>query len=58
MDDDSGATQIFIAAWTGINPLRMPFIRVGAPVKVVGLASQSLTEYEIRPRSKGDLQDY
>lgn len=56
IDDGSGETQIFISAATGINPLRIRFIQVGQEIRVVGLSSQFLAEYEVLPRLAIDIQ--
>jgi hypothetical protein len=56
VDDGSGETQIFIPASTGINPFRIPFIRLGARVTAVGFSSQFLAQYEILPRHRLDLR--
>lgn len=56
IDDGSGETQIFISAATGINPLRIRFIAVGEEIRVVGLSSQFLAEYEVLPRLALDIQ--
>ena len=56
VDDGSGETQIFIAASTGVNPFRMPFIQLGARITAVGFSSQFLTDYEILPRHILDLR--
>lgn len=56
IDDGSGETQIFISAATGINPLRIRYIEVGQEIRVVGLSSQFLAEYEVLPRLASDIQ--
>lgn len=56
VDDGSGETQIFIAASTGVNPYRFPFIQVGARITAVGFSSQFLADYEILPRHNLDLR--
>ena len=56
VDDGSGETQIFIAASTGVNPYRFPFIQLGARITAVGFSSQFLTDYEILPRHILDLR--
>jgi DNA/RNA endonuclease YhcR with UshA esterase domain len=56
VNDGSGETQIFIAASTGVNPYRLPFIQLGARIAAVGFSSQFLTEYEILPRNNLDLR--
>jgi DNA/RNA endonuclease YhcR with UshA esterase domain len=55
VNDGSGETQIFIAASTGINPFKIPFVKVGARITVVGFSSQFLTQYEVLPRHRGDI---
>jgi DNA/RNA endonuclease YhcR with UshA esterase domain len=56
VDDGSGETQIFIAASTGVNPYRFPFIQLGARITAVGFSTQFLTQYEIIPRNNLDLR--
>jgi len=56
IDDGSGETQIFISAATGINPLRIRYIQVGQEIRVTGLSSQFLAEYEVLPRLPLDIQ--
>ena len=56
VDDGSGETQIFIAASTGVNPFRIPFIQLGARITAVGFSSQFLAQYEILPRHILDLR--
>ncbi len=56
VNDGSGETQIFIAASTGVNPYRFPFIQVGARITAVGFSTQFLTQYEIIPRHNLDLR--
>lgn len=56
IDDGSGEVQIFISAATGINPYRLPFVRVGEEIEVVGLSSQFLAEYEVMPRFVTDIR--
>lgn len=56
VDDGSGETQIFIAASTGVNPYRFPFIQLGARITAVGFSTQFQTQYEIIPRHNLDLR--
>jgi hypothetical protein len=56
VNDGSGETQIFIAASTGINPFRIPFLENGTAVTVVGFSGQFLTHYEVLPRHRGDIR--
>ena len=56
IDDGSGETQVFIAASTGVNPYRIPYIAVGAEIEVVGFSSQFLAEYEVLPRTYSDIR--
>jgi hypothetical protein len=56
IDDGSGETQIFLCASTGINPFKIPFMKVGARITVVGSSGQFLTYYEALPRHRGDLR--
>ena len=55
IDDGSGETQIFICASTGINPFKIPFMKVGARITVVGSSGQFLAQYEALPRHRGDI---
>ncbi len=55
VDDGSGETQIFIAASTGINPFKIPFVEVGSRITAVGVSSQFLAQYEVLPRHRGDI---
>jgi uncharacterized protein YdeI (BOF family) len=55
VDDGSGETQIFIAASTGINPFKIPFVEVGARITAVGFSGQFLSQYEVLPRFRGDI---
>jgi DNA/RNA endonuclease YhcR with UshA esterase domain len=56
IDDGSGEVQIFISAATGLNPYRLPFVKVGDEIEVVGLSSQFLAEYEVMPRFITDIR--
>jgi hypothetical protein len=56
IDDGSGETQIFICASTGINPFKIPFMKEGERITVVGSSGQFLTHYEALPRHRGDLR--
>lgn len=55
IDDGSGETQIFIPASTGVNPFKIPFIEIGAGIKVVGFSGQFEAQYEVLPRFRGDI---
>lgn len=55
VDDGSGETQVFIAASTGINPFKIPFVEVGTRITAVGFSGQFLAQYEVLPRRRGDL---
>lgn len=55
IDDGSGETQIFICASTGINPFKIPFMKEGARITVVGSSGQFLAQYEALPRHRGDI---
>ena len=55
IDDGSGETQVFIAASTGINPFKIPFVEVGSQITAVGFSGQFLTQYEVLPRHRGDI---
>lgn len=56
VDDGSGETQIFFAASTGVNPLAISFIQLGARITAVGFGTQFLTQYEILPRFRSDIR--
>ena len=56
VDDGSGETQIFIAASTGINPFKIPFLVNGAEITAVGYSGQFLSQYEVLPRNRGDIR--
>lgn len=56
IDDGSGETQVFIAASTGINPFKIPFIEAGAAFTAVGYSGQFLGQYEVLPRHRGDIR--
>jgi len=56
VDDGSGETQIFIAASTGIDPFKIPFIQLGARITAVGFSGQFLAQYEVLPRNRGDIR--
>ena len=56
VDDGSGETQIFIAASTGINPFKIPFLEKGAEITAVGYSGQFLGQYEVLPRHRGDIR--
>lgn len=56
VNDGSGETQIFIAASTGINPFKIPFIEAGAAFTAVGYSGQFLGQYEVLPRHRGDIR--
>lgn len=55
IDDGSGETQIFIPASTGINPFRIPFVKVGKPIKARGFSGQFGAQYEVLPRILLDI---
>jgi hypothetical protein len=55
VDDGSGETQIFIAASTGINPFRLPYVKVGKRIKARGFGGQFLAQYEVLPRVLIDI---
>jgi hypothetical protein len=55
VDDGSGETQIFIAASTGINPFRLPYVQVGKRIKVRGFSGQFLAQFEVLPRILLDI---
>lgn len=56
VDDGSGETQIFFAASTGVNPLAISFIQLGARITAVGFSTQFLDQYEILPRFPSDVR--
>ena len=56
INDGSGETQVFIAASTGINPFKIPFIRKGKRFTAVGYSGQFLAQYEVLPRHRGDIR--
>ncbi|MES1244132.1 MAG: DNA-binding protein [Acidobacteriota bacterium] len=56
INDGSGETQVFIAASTGINPFKIPFLVRGHAITVVGYSGQFLTQYEVLPRRRGDIR--
>lgn len=56
IDDGSGETQVFIAASTGINPFKIPFIEAGDAFTAVGYSGQFLGQYEVLPRHRGDIR--
>lgn len=56
VDDGSGEVQIFIPASTGINPFKIPFIKLGARITATGQSSQFLAQNEVLPRRRGDLR--
>lgn len=49
-------TQVFITATSGVNPFKIPFLKKGAAVKVVGSSGQFLSQYEVLPRHRGDVK--
>jgi hypothetical protein len=55
IDDGSGETQVFIPASTGVNPFKIPFVKVGSRITAVGYSGQFLAEYEVLPRFRGDI---
>lgn len=55
VDDGSGETQIFIPASTGINPFRLPYVKVGKRITARGFGGQFLTQYEVLPRILLDI---
>lgn len=55
IDDGTGETQIFIPATTGVNPFRIPYVEVGASLRVTGFSAQFLSQYEVLPRFRGDI---
>ena len=46
---------MFIAASTGINPFKIPFIEVSSAFTAVGYSGQFLAQYEVLPRHRGDI---
>ena len=56
IDDGSGEMQVFICASTGINPFKIPFLKPGARITVVGSSGQFLTHLEALPRHRGDIK--
>lgn len=56
VDDGSGETQIFFAASTGVNPLAISFIQLGARITGVGFSTQFQAQYEILPRFPSDIR--
>jgi len=56
VDNGSGETQIFIAASTGIDPFKIPFIQLGARITAVGFSGQFLDQNEVLPRQRGDIR--
>lgn len=56
IDDGTGETQIFIPATTGVNPFDIPWVTVGNSIRVTGFSAQFLSQYEVLPRFRGDIQ--
>ena len=56
VDDGSGKVDVFVHASTGINPLEIPFIALGARVRVTGFSSRFADEVELQPRFRDDLR--
>jgi uncharacterized protein YdeI (BOF family) len=56
VDDGSGEVAVFVHASTGINPFEIPFIAVGARVRVTGFSSRFADEVELQPRFRHDLR--
>lgn len=56
IDDGSGETQVFIPASTGVNPFRIPFVKVGNSIRVTGVGGQYQSQYEVLPRARGDIE--
>ena len=56
INDGSGETQVFIPASTGINPFRIPFVKVGNCIRVIGFGGQFNTQYEVLPRFRSDIR--
>lgn len=56
LDDGSGEARVFIAASTGVNPFRIPFIEPGRSIRVRGFSGQFLAQYEVLPRFRADIQ--
>lgn len=56
INDGSGETQVFIPASTGINPFRIPFMKVDSCIRVIGFGGQYDTQYEVMPRFRSDIR--
>jgi len=56
INDGSGETQVFIPASTGINPYRIPFVKVDSCIRAIGFGGQFNTQYEVLPRFRSDIQ--
>ena len=56
IDDGSGETQVWISASTGINPFRIPFMKVDSCIRVIGFGGQYDTQYEVMPRFRSDIR--
>lgn len=55
LDDGTGETQVFIPASTGVNPFRIPFVRVGNRIRATGFGGQYQSQYEVLPRFRSDI---
>ena len=56
IDDGSGETQVFMPASTGVNPFRIPFLKVGVGIRVTGFCGQYQSQYEVLPRVRADIE--
>lgn len=56
VNDGSGDVAVFVHRSTGIDPFEIPFIALGARVRVTGFSSRFADEVELQPRYRDDIQ--
>lgn len=56
VDDSTGETQIFIPVAPGFHPLNWGFFRPGSTIRATGYSGQFAAQYEVNPRTPGDVQ--
>ena len=56
VNDGSGDVAVFVHRSTGIDPFEIPFIALGARVRVTGFSSRFADEVELQPRFRDDIQ--
>lgn len=56
VDDGSGETQVFIPVTPAFHPLQWGWVEVGNTIRATGFSGQFASQFEVNPRSPGDVQ--